>query len=38
VLAWVAVMFVGLGLVSAAWGMWRGVPEAEDEPPAPPPP
>jgi uncharacterized membrane protein AbrB (regulator of aidB expression) len=30
-LAWVAVMFVGLGLVAAAWGMWRNVPEADEE-------
>lgn len=35
-LAWLAVMFAGLALVSAAWAMWRGVPEPDlpdDEPP-----
>jgi hypothetical protein len=36
-LAWAAVMFIGVGFVAAAWGMWRGVPEVDDEPPAGPP-
>jgi hypothetical protein len=35
-LARVAVLFIGLGLVAAAWGMWRGMPE-KDDPPADPP-
>ena len=39
-MAWLAVMFVGLGLAAAAWGLWRGVPEPDaedDNPPSGPP-